>query len=44
MQSRHCLEQEKEVESEQVIAKEACISWKSRLEAAGLILFTVSRS
>ena len=33
-----------EVKSEQVTAKEACISWKSRPEAAGLIVFTVSRS
>ena len=33
-----------EMRSEQVTAKEACISLKSRPEAAGLIVFTVSRS
>jgi len=33
-----------EVRSEQVTAKEACISWKSRPEAVGLIVFKVSRS
>ena len=33
-----------EVKGEQVTAKEACISWKSRPEVAGLIVFTFSRS
>jgi len=33
-----------EVKSEQVTTKEACISWKSRPKAAGLIVFIVSRS
>ena len=33
-----------EVKGEQVTTKEACISWKSRPEAVGLIVFTVSRS
>jgi len=33
-----------EVKGEQVTTKEACISRKSRPEAAGLIVFTVYRS
>jgi hypothetical protein len=28
MQNRHSLEQEEEMESEQLTAKEACINWK----------------
>ena len=44
MQNMHNLEQAEEVESEQLTAKEACISWKWKLEAAGYIAVTISGS
>lgn len=44
MQNRHNLEQEEEVDSEQLIAKEAFISWKWRPDAAGITTITISRS
>jgi len=42
--NRHSLEQEEEVKSEQLVAKEACISWKWRPDDACYKVVIVSRN